>query len=113
MQDYGRASFDTRNRFFLGGSIGLPWGFRVSPFLIASSGSPYNVTLSQDLIGSSQLNQRPAFASNLSSCGERGDRAGIRQFRHDSMPARNSLIPVNYLTGPGPFHAERETGEDI
>ncbi len=63
MQDYGRASFDTRNRFFLGGSIALPWGLRFSPFMIASSGSPYNVTLSQDLIGSSQLNQRPSFST--------------------------------------------------
>ena len=31
--------------------------------MIANSGSPYNVTLSQDLIGSSQLNQRPSFSS--------------------------------------------------
>src|ERR1700679_563417 len=38
-QDYGRATFDIRNRFFLGGSIGLPWGLRLSPFLVASSGT--------------------------------------------------------------------------
>ncbi len=31
-QDYGRASFDIRNRFFLGGSIALPYLFRLSPF---------------------------------------------------------------------------------
>jgi hypothetical protein len=36
-QDYGRGAFDTRHRLFLGGSIGLPYLFRLSPFMIVSS----------------------------------------------------------------------------
>jgi TonB dependent receptor len=36
--DYGRTAFDIRNRLFLGGTIGLPYMFRLSPFLVASSG---------------------------------------------------------------------------
>jgi hypothetical protein len=32
-QDYGRGSFDVRNRLFLGGSIGLPYLIRLSPFM--------------------------------------------------------------------------------
>ncbi len=48
-EDYGRASFDTRHRLFLGGSLGLPHAFRLSPFLIASSGSPFNIVTSDDL----------------------------------------------------------------
>ena len=47
--DYGRASFDIRHRVFMGGTIGLPHGFRLSPFMIFNSGSPYNVTVGQDL----------------------------------------------------------------
>ena len=39
--DYGRASFDTRNRLFFGGTFGFPYIVRLSPFLIASSGSPF------------------------------------------------------------------------
>jgi len=39
-QDYGRASFDVRHRVFVGGSIGLPYNFRLSPFMIATSGAP-------------------------------------------------------------------------
>src|SRR6266403_579937 len=35
--DYGRAFFDIRQRLFLGGSVALPYNFRLSPFLIASS----------------------------------------------------------------------------
>ena len=47
--DYGRASFAIRDRVFMGGTIGLPRGFRLSPFMIFNSGSPYNVTVGQDL----------------------------------------------------------------
>src|SRR5208337_5432359 len=61
--DYGRASFAIRNRLFVGGTIGLPRGFRLSPFMIFNSGSPYNVTVGQDLAGDLQFNVRPAFGS--------------------------------------------------
>src|SRR5579863_5833741 len=101
MQDYGRASFDTRNRFFLGGSVALPWGLRFSPFLIASSGSPYNVTLSQDLIGSSQLNQRPSF-STAPAGGAIITVPGFGTF--NTLPGANATpIPVNAFTGPNHF----------
>ena len=57
--DYGRAAFDVRHRVFLGGTIGLPRGFRISPFMFANSGAPYNVTVGQDLNGDSIFNDRP------------------------------------------------------
>jgi Carboxypeptidase regulatory-like domain len=101
MQDYGRASFDIRNRFFLGGSIALPWGFRLSPFMIATSGSPYNVSLSQDLIGSSQLNQRPSF-STAPPGGAIINVPGFGTF--NTLPGVNATpIPVNDFTGPNHF----------
>ena len=81
-QDYGRASFDTRNRYFLGGHIALPYHFSLSPFLIATSGTPYNITLSQDLLGSSQFNQRPAFASSASNPADVVTVPGIRRIRY-------------------------------
>lgn len=101
-QDYGRASFDVRNRFFLGGSIGMPWGLRLSPFMIASSGSPYNITLSQDLIGSSQFNQRPAFATNATLPADEVTVPGFGTFDTVPQPGER-LVPVNSLTGPGRF----------
>ena len=64
--DYGRASFDIRDRLFMGGTIGLPRGFRLSPFMIFNSGSPYNVTVGQDLNNDSHFNDRPAFADQSS-----------------------------------------------
>jgi hypothetical protein len=101
LQDYGRSSFDVRNRYFLGGTIGLPYNFRLSPFMIVSSGTPYNITLNQDLIGTAQFNQRPSFAN-----GATGPNIvtvpGIGSF--NTVPAQNETpVPVNSLTGPGRF----------
>jgi hypothetical protein len=105
-QDYGRASFDYRNRFFMGGSVGLPAGFRISPFVIVSSGQPYSITLSQDLIGSSQFNQRPALAG-ASACPMPNTGSPIvctASGMFNTLPAAEALrIPINSLVGPGRF----------
>jgi hypothetical protein len=97
--DYGRASFAVRNRLFMGGTIGLPRGFRLSPFMIFNSGSPYNVTVGQDLAGDLQFNVRPAFASNVS-----GSCLSPTQPCHYMIPSTSYIpIPINYLTGPSNF----------
>jgi len=101
-QDYGRASFDIRNRYFLGGNISLPYHFSLSPFMIATSGTPYNITLSQDLIGSAQFNQRPAFASNSSKPADVVTVPGFGAFDTVPQPGE-TLVPINYLTSPGRF----------
>jgi hypothetical protein len=61
-QDYGRAPFDVRNRMVLIGNWNLPHRISLSPFLVASSGSPFSVTVGQDLFGTGSFNSRPAFA---------------------------------------------------
>ncbi len=97
--DYGRASFDTRHRLFMGGTIGLPRGFRLSPFMIFNSGSPYNVTVGQDLSDDLQFNVRPAFAANVS-----GSCLSPTQACHYAIPTTPyTPIPINYLTGPSNF----------
>ncbi|MGZ4819235.1 MAG: outer membrane beta-barrel protein, partial [Terriglobales bacterium] len=99
--DYGRASFDTRHRVFMGGTIGLPRGFRLSPFMIFTSGSPYNVTVGQDLSNDSLFNDRPGFATNVSApC------LSPTQACHYLIPTQSNIpapIPINYLTGPNHF----------
>ncbi|MGC1107017.1 MAG: carboxypeptidase regulatory-like domain-containing protein [Candidatus Acidiferrales bacterium] len=100
-EDYGRAAFDVRDRIFFGGSIGAPWGLRFSPFMIFSSGQPYNLTVPDDLIGSSQFNQRPAFASASSNPANVVD-TPLGDF--DTVPqAGETLVPINYETGPNLF----------
>jgi len=61
-EDYGPASFIARHQAFVGGSYTLPKGFRISPFMMASSGRPFNITLGQDVYGTGQFNARPALA---------------------------------------------------
>jgi hypothetical protein len=99
--DYGRASFDVRNRVFMGGTVGLPRGFRLSPFMIFTSGSPYNVTVGQDLSGDSLFNDRPGLAPNPS-----GICLSPTQACHYLIPTKAYVptpIPINYLTGPNHF----------
>ncbi|HMD06543.1 MAG TPA: carboxypeptidase regulatory-like domain-containing protein [Candidatus Acidoferrum sp.] len=101
-EDYGRASFDIRQRIFFGGTIGVPYGFRLSPFLIASSGIPFNITTGQDVYGDAQFNARPAFAT----CGA-GAPAGVIQTAFgcfNALPQPGETpIPINYANGPGRF----------
>ncbi len=82
--DYGRAMFDVRQRLFLGGSYVTPkWGIRISPFMLAFSGPPFNITTSQDLNGDSIFNDRPSFAP----AGETGAniyQTKVRQPQHES-----------------------------
>ena len=101
-QDWGRGSFDIRHRLFLGGSIGLPYLFRLSPFMIVSSGAPFNITTPIDLNGDSQFNDRPGL---LPSCPTAPEPSifctPLGTF--DATGVTGRLLPVNYGTGPGHF----------
>jgi hypothetical protein len=99
--DYGRAAFDIRHRLFLGGSFSLPKGIRLSPFMMTNSGSPFNITVGQDLNGDSIYNDRPTFAP----AGATGSNIIASKWgTFDANPqAGETLIPINYGTGPGQF----------
>ncbi len=99
--DYGRASFDIRNRLFLGGTIGLPRGFRLSPFMIFNSGTPYNVTVGKDLSGDLQFNDRPAFGTNPTGSCPFPTAAACSHYVVPTGPY--TQIPINDLTGPSQF----------
>ena len=99
--DYGRASFDYRNRLFMGGTIGMPKGFRLSPFLIASSGPPFNITTGDDLFGDAQFSARPAFGD----CSTPAPNLIQTKFGcfNTAPAAGQALIPINDFTGPSRF----------
>ncbi len=103
--DYGRASFDIRNRLFFGGTFGLPYNFRLSPFLIASSGSPFNITTTNDLNNDSIFNDRPGLAPGASCTAPNIYCTSLGTF--DANPASpavagEKIVPINY--GEGPSH---------
>ncbi len=105
-QDYGRGSFDIRNRLFLGGSIGLPYLFRLSPFMVLSSGSPFNISSPYDLNGDSQYNNRPSLVSHA-TCPLPVTPAGSIYCTplgtYDATGATGQPLPINDGTGPGHF----------
>ncbi len=104
LQDYGRAEFDVRHRGIVVGSFALPYGIRISPFMVVSSGSPYNVVLSQDFVGSTVLNQRPAFATNpVNPLAVVDTPLGNFDTNLGDLGAGESIVPVNYFTGPSQF----------
>jgi hypothetical protein len=71
--------------------------------MIATSGVPYNVTAGQDVNGDSLYNDRPAFATDLSRPSVVVTRFGA----FDTLPnvgiSGQTLVPINYLTGPTQF----------
>jgi hypothetical protein len=100
-QDYGRSSFDVRHRVFFGGTVGLPYAFRLSPFMIASSGAPFNITTGQDIYGDAVFNTR----ATLGTCSPGA--TGVKQtpygcFNLVTVPGQ-PVIPINDATGPGRF----------
>jgi Carboxypeptidase regulatory-like domain len=100
--DYGRASFDYRHRLFMGGTIGLPKAFRLSPFLIASSGVPFNITTGDDLFGDAQFNTRPGVATCSATPTPNIVQTKYGCFNVAPAPG-DALLPINDATGPGRF----------
>ena len=98
-QDWSRSSLDIRNMVFLGGSISLPLGVRLSPFFIAHSGAPFNITTGTDLYDTGQMasSARPGIAS--------GPGANIIATPYgylDTDPtATQTILPRNAGNGPG------------
>ncbi|HLJ86464.1 MAG TPA: carboxypeptidase regulatory-like domain-containing protein [Candidatus Angelobacter sp.] len=99
-EDFGRTPFDIRHRVFFGGTMALPYAFRISPFMVFNSGQPFNITVGQDLNGDSIFNDRPAFATSLSRPSVIVTRFGA--FDTQPQPGQ-AIIPAYFGTGPSQF----------
>lgn len=62
--EYGRSALDIRQRLDAGGVITLKRGWSLNPFVLASSGRPFNVTTGRDINGDTIYAERPSFAVN-------------------------------------------------
>jgi Carboxypeptidase regulatory-like domain/TonB dependent receptor len=104
LADYGPSAFDVRNRAFFGGTFGLPYGFSLSPFMIAASGTPFSVVLSQDFVGSTVLNQRPALATNPLNPNDVVDTPlGNFDTNLADLGPGETIMPINAFVGPPHF----------
>jgi hypothetical protein len=103
--DYGRAMFDIRQRLFFGGSISLPYAFRLSPFMIASSGVPFNVTTGLDSNNDTIFNDRPTYSDFLTAVAK-AQAAGTLHgnVTFNCQPSAGATeIPINCAQGPPSF----------
>ncbi len=100
MADYGRSAFDVRSRGLIAGSISFPYAIRLSPFMLVTSGAPFNVTVGQDLNGDSIFNDRPGICPPVPTptCVQ----TPLGAF--DTMPTKGeTIVPVNSGMGPTLF----------
>ena len=77
----------------------MPHGFRVSPFMVANSGAPFNIITGTDLNGDSIFNDRPAFANG--SAGTVVD-TSFGAFNTNPAPGQ-AIIPANFGSSPAQF----------
>jgi hypothetical protein len=104
-EDYGRATFDTRYRAFLYGTLNLPYTITASPIMILSAGTPYNIT-SGTVNDSGQSNSRPAFGQpNGIPAGSPGTNTipGCGSFVTPKPGTPYTPVPINLCTGPTQF----------
>lgn len=101
--EYGRSSLDVRHRFIFGGTIRAPLGLNLNPFVIASSGQPYNITSGIDSNGDSVFNDRPTYAQLDARCTALGLAYSFCDASGVSDPS--AIIPRNFGSGPAFFTA--------
>ena len=99
-EDYGRAAFVSPNMLFAMGNYNGPWAIRFSPFMLAQSGKPYNITLPTDPLNNF-FNQRPSYATDSTPAADRV----VTSFGVLNVAPQpgEKLIPVNLGNGPAAF----------
>ena len=106
--EYSRAGFDIRRRFAFGGTWNLPWwGVSLNPFILASSGPPFNIITGADTNGDGQFSERPSFAPAGVACTGPARPVNVVCTRFGNFnlqpAAGEQLIPRNFGEAPGYF----------
>lgn len=96
--EYGRSSMDIRHRLTIGSSVRIPFGISLNPFVIISSGRPFNITTGQDTNGDSLFTERPTYSQLNAQCNSFGLTYSFCDISNISDV--NAMIPRNYGTGP-------------
>ncbi|MEQ1765621.1 MAG: carboxypeptidase regulatory-like domain-containing protein, partial [Pyrinomonadaceae bacterium] len=95
--EWGRASFDTRHSFVVGGNFNLPWQVSMSPFITYNSGRAFNIITGVDSNGDRQYTERPTFQQ----VGDRCDMLGLDYSYCDvSEYDPSEIIPRNFGRAP-------------
>jgi hypothetical protein len=100
--EYSRVAYISSFNLTVGGTIILSkLKVNLNPFIVVSTGKPFNIVTGRDTNGDGLFTERPSFATALT------DPANLRQTRFgdfDLAPAPGqALIPRNYGMGPSFF----------
>jgi len=98
--EYGRSVLGVRHFASIRGSFSLPWKISMSPFILISSGVPFNITTGIDSNRDSVFTERPTFGQLAARC-----QALNLQKSWCNVEGKdpNATIPRNYGIGPGSF----------
>ncbi len=100
--EYSRVGFIPTGNFFVGGTLILPkLKLNLNPFIIISSGRPFNIVTGRDTNGDGVFLERPAFATSATALADL-KRTKYGDFDLNPAPGQ-ALIPRNYGMGPGFF----------
>ena len=100
--EYGNSSQDVRSYFSFYGSVQLPWRVRMSPFVIARSGVPYNIVTGIDSNRDSRFTERPTYSQLADACTSNNLNFSFCNTGGIANPA-TTIIPRNYGRSPGAF----------
>ncbi len=98
--DYGR--LQNRSRLFAFASYTAPFKINISPFMIANSGTPYNITTGTDVNGDSIINDRATFATGHTSdsCTDGANFQDPLKVSGGGVTNNYARVAQNYCTGP-------------
>ena len=102
--EFGRAVTDVRHRFTFAGTINLPWQqVSLNPFIIVTSGPPFNITTGQDTNGDRLFTERPSFAPAGVDCNNPAANIVCTAYGNFNLrpAAGEALIQRNFGQGPG------------
>jgi hypothetical protein len=95
--DFGRAGFGIHHRLTMLGTYAAPHRIVLAPLFVVQSGTPYNLSIGNDLTENNQFNARPAYGT----CGA----AGVVSTPYgclDTDPVGKGEPMVPYGIGTGP-----------
>jgi hypothetical protein len=105
--EWGRGGFDVRHRFSLFGTYNNPklWKLTFSPFIVASSAPPFNITTGIDSNLDRAFSDRPSFAGANANCASPFIKC-TRFGNFNLLPAAGEgIIPRNFGHATGSFTA--------
>jgi hypothetical protein len=117
-KEYSRGGFDLRHRFTFVGNYSSPWwGLTFSPFIMATSGAPFNIITGEDTNLDGVAVERPSFAPAGVTCSGPTKPANVvcTPFGNFNIaPSRGeALIPRNFGTSPGYFNVNLTVSKTI